>query len=533
MHIAVPFDIETVRQSWNQAARMWGRVVANHDFLSALVASPACSQLTLLVPARADVELLQQTLVGSFGALRDKVAVVPYARLREQLTSSSVDVMHMLDPNLWLAGHIRGQLLSQDFPVTGVTHSLGNQHFLQWALLNDANGITTRDCLVCTTPTAQSVVESAFARLRSGRTDFQAPATTVIPLGIDAGAFAGERAAARARTGIGAHDIVVLSLARFNPEFKMDLRPVLHLAALVRERAGQAVKFVLAGSSGDGGYARFIASLVREQRLEDCVELVLDPDDQHKLGLLRAADVFLSLSDNIQETFGLTVLEAMAAGLPVVASDWNGYRALVEDGVTGLLAPTRGLAPDTQWEAALAMRYDALVHTFTAQATAVDLDAACGHLAQLVADAGLRARMGAAALARARQHDWKVVIAHYVELWERLRTQPAAEVSARSSALHVLEDFADYPTARLRPTDRFAITGSGRALLSGKVAVRFHAETDEFLDLGLMGRILGQCVTGKSVDELNGLLLAEAEAGRTRLAQNLLWLYKYGYLKAH
>ena len=42
-----------------------------------------------------------------------------------------------------------------------------------------------------------------------------------------------------------------------------------------------------------------------------------------------AADIFVSLSDNIQETFGLTPVEAMAAGLPVVASDWDGYRETI------------------------------------------------------------------------------------------------------------------------------------------------------------------------------------------------------------
>ena len=48
-----------------------------------------------------------------------------------------------------------------------------------------------------------------------------------------------------------------------------------------------------------------------------------------------AADVFLSLVDNIQETFRLTPIEAMAAGLPVVVSDWDGYRYTVRDGETG------------------------------------------------------------------------------------------------------------------------------------------------------------------------------------------------------
>ena len=53
-----------------------------------------------------------------------------------------------------------------------------------------------------------------------------------------------------------------------------------------------------------------------------------------------AADLVVSLVDNIQETFGLVIVEAMASGLPVVATDWNGYRDLVVDGETGFLVPT-------------------------------------------------------------------------------------------------------------------------------------------------------------------------------------------------
>lgn len=45
-----------------------------------------------------------------------------------------------------------------------------------------------------------------------------------------------------------------------------------------------------------------------------------------------AADLFTSLSDNIQESFGLTPIEAMAAGLPRVGTDLDGYRDTIIDG---------------------------------------------------------------------------------------------------------------------------------------------------------------------------------------------------------
>lgn len=61
---------------------------------------------------------------------------------------------------------------------------------------------------------------------------------------------------------------------------------------------------------------------------------VLDPE----IGSIwAAADIFCSLSDNVQESFGLAIVEAMAAGLPVVASNWDGYRDTVEHGITGIL----------------------------------------------------------------------------------------------------------------------------------------------------------------------------------------------------
>jgi glycosyltransferase involved in cell wall biosynthesis len=62
-------------------------------------------------------------------------------------------------------------------------------------------------------------------------------------------------------------------------------------------------------------------------------------DDQY-----RAADVFCFPSFYEAEAFPLVLLEALQFSLPVVATEWRGIPAIVEDGVNGLLVPTR--APD-------------------------------------------------------------------------------------------------------------------------------------------------------------------------------------------
>jgi glycosyltransferase involved in cell wall biosynthesis len=54
--------------------------------------------------------------------------------------------------------------------------------------------------------------------------------------------------------------------------------------------------------------------------------------------VLRAADLFL-LTTEPPESFGIVLTEAMACGLPTIASDYPGVRAVVEEGETGLLVP--------------------------------------------------------------------------------------------------------------------------------------------------------------------------------------------------
>ena len=111
------------------------------------------------------------------------------------------------------------------------------------------------------------------------------------------------------------------------------------------ERAGAYAHFVLAGwfpQDGDEALYREAAAL--------CAPGVrvhwVDGNDPDAVGeLWAAADVFLSLVDNVQETFGITPVEAKAAGLPVVASDWDGYRSTIREGVDGFLIPTLGGPP--------------------------------------------------------------------------------------------------------------------------------------------------------------------------------------------
>ncbi len=172
-----------------------------------------------------------------------------------------------------------------------------------------------------------------------------------------------------------------------------------------------------------------------------------------------ACDAFMSLSDNIQETFGLTIIEAMAAGKPVIATNWDGYRQTVRHDDTGYLIPTfmpqLGAAGDAyaQRHAAQAMTYDVYIAA-ASRHVSLDLRALRWAIVDLVQHPRLRGLMGARGRAVAREvFDWPVVMRAYEDLWTRLADVRAAASRAPAPAvaqhLNPFSYFASYPSAAL------------------------------------------------------------------------------------
>ena len=153
------------------------------------------------------------------------------------------------------------------------------------------------------------------------------------------------------------------------------------LEALARVRAH--CRTVLAG---DGPALPAVAAAVQKDGLSERVELLGARADIAEL--LARSDVFVLSSSS--EGFPVSILEAMAAGLPVVATDVGGVAEAVEDGETGLLVPP------------------------------ADSEALARALERLVSDADLRRRLGAAGRARAlRLFDVPRYRTAYVELYCR------------------------------------------------------------------------------------------------------------------
>ncbi|HKR60752.1 MAG TPA: glycosyltransferase family 4 protein [Pyrinomonadaceae bacterium] len=99
--------------------------------------------------------------------------------------------------------------------------------------------------------------------------------------------------------------------------------------------------FIISGteSSATNAYRRRLESLIQQLGLTDCMRLLGRMDDISELYC--ALDVFVSASHS--ESFGLAIVEAMAAGTAVVATETDGAREIIEESSSAVLTPIGGI----------------------------------------------------------------------------------------------------------------------------------------------------------------------------------------------
>lgn len=158
------------------------------------------------------------------------------------------------------------------------------------------------------------------------------------------------------------YDALVIHVSNLRPVKRVDVA----LEVFRRIRTRVRARFLVAG---DGPVRGDVERQAGESGIGDDVTFLGEQDDL--VALLSAADLFLLPS--IQESFGLAALEAMACGVPVVASRVGGLPEIIEEGVTGFTCE-----PD-------------------------DVDGMADRGVQLLTDRGLHARVADAAAALVRE----------------------------------------------------------------------------------------------------------------------------------
>ncbi len=353
---------------------------------------------------------------------------------------------------------LRGLLSPRELPMTFQTYTVAtNAHlreFLDLCLLGD--GMRPYDSIIVSSSSVRSVLRSYFdslAEYTAGRVAYRGR-VDIVPYGLEPELFPErDKAGCRRSLGIPEDAAVLVSLARLNAASKMNYRRVLeYFGAVVREIKGNVV-LVLAGSAGAED-EQIIRDQARRLGLDDRIFLMANFEDRAKSLILGSGDVFISLSDNLQESFGISLLEAMVCSLPVVCTDWDGSKDLVRDGENGFRIPVLWTAPDRD-EFVLGNFAHPYSHDVMNRVTVglqVDEGAFVRRVIELLRDSGLRERMGRAGRESVlNSFTMPVVIRRYEDLWKELGAQAASDKREYRDLGPLLRynysrDFNSYPT---------------------------------------------------------------------------------------
>jgi glycosyltransferase involved in cell wall biosynthesis len=390
------------------------------------------------------------------------------------------------DPALGLWSRWRWSQGPASFSIIGQTHTLASTAALGHLDALGTDPLGPWDALICSSSAGQTVAQQLLeARLEQLASRFgldpdqarlQSPQLPVIPLPIDVQTLQAalpQRALARQQLGLPPQAGVLLWIGRLSLLTKLDPWPQYQML----ERLARQLPFPLVllelGPDDTDQQADHLAQLralcphVQFRQLGGGAPAT----EQQKHQALAAADLALSLVDNIQETFGLAVAEAMAAGLPVVASDWDGYRDSVRHGVDGFLLPTRWASTATALSPGLGWLHQLGVVPYTvfagamAQLVQVDMQAAAAAITLLLQDPLLRRRMGAAAAGRAAERfDRPRVARAYQDLFATLHQARLAAIATAPAVPRVAWRQID-PVALF---DRFAC-GTATPASSGEL----------------------------------------------------------------
>lgn len=388
-------------------------------------------------------------------------------------------VLHLPGPDLAPFAWRRRTHGNAAYSLCGLNHTVASAR----AMSNLGNLLTAPvqpwDALICTSRSSKAAIRyvmdgyAAYLEERLGKRPPIELLMPVIPLGVDCASFAQDAAASADRAqlrqglGIDADDIVLLYVGRLSFHAKSHPLPFYVAAETAARRTGRRVHLIQAGWFANDAIEKEFRDGARTMCPSVNAIFLDGRDDDVRRRIWRAADVFVSLSDNIQETFGLTPIEAMAAGLPVVVSDWNGYRETVGDGIHGFTIPTWMPSGGEGRDIAFAPELDLLGSTddiaydrycgMVSQSTAVDIGACIDALSVLCNDTDKRHVMGDAGRAHAREvFDWPIVIKAYQDIWEELdhrraraskeahHTHPVPDIPLHSDPFAM---FGAYPTS--------------------------------------------------------------------------------------
>jgi glycosyltransferase involved in cell wall biosynthesis len=456
-----------------------------------------------------------------------KVRFFPIEELPIMLENGDIDVLHKEDPKIdSLMQIVRSVKIPNSVAITGVTHSLNYAddylHFLNMLLLKP----NAHETIICTSQSAKKVLSRLFDSLKSSyklNLDIESPNLDVIGLGIEKELL--NKLRINKNISNGSRDINISYIGRINTLVKADLRPFFNIFKKLSEKYHNLRIFIAGGLAQNHQHElQILETEIKQLSLNKVVTLLPNCSEEQKIELLTNSTIFFSPVDNFQETFGLSIVEAMAAGLPVVCSDWGGYKDLVQNDKNGFLIKTQTVSmPTNDSHFTPSMSY---LPFDLSQRIAVNTEELYQKFELLINQPNLIKKMSAKSREMSLEYDWENIIKEYEILWLKLIQLKKNDENEIFKGISQSEIFQDYITENLNLDTVFSMTVSNPREIRMPLIHHFMKNKINHMILEKIIRSIfkNHKRSGKELlDELNLKTLD--------LTLHLSYLMKYGLIK--
>lgn len=348
----------------------------------------------IIAPSSIDTDGLSDHIIKVSGAImpvsfsgstaRITYAPAVYRRVKQILNQENFDIVHIHEPAVPMLSLV---VLRHSHAINvGTFHAYREKNmWYEVAKQLFQRAFNRLDGRICVSEAVREYITRYFPG------DY-----TIIPNGIDCARFSDPHIAPIEKFNDGRPNILYVGRMDKRKGFRYLMRAFPHIKQAIPD-----ARLIVVGAFGDKEKAPFIR-YARALKLRSVHFIGYVPREDLPR-YYRTATIFCAPNTGF-ESFGIVLLEAMAAGVPIVASDIAGYRSVIENGVEGLLVPP-------QDEQAIARAVIALLH-----------------------EPERRAQMSAAGRRKAAQHDWDLIAQRVLAYYEQLIAARAASHPVQNSA---------------------------------------------------------------------------------------------------
>ncbi len=531
--------------------QIMGRHVAGESFLKAALRHVTDSNLWIQVENKKHISIFE-SFARSCGR-HEAIHSINRTTLGELRKPGCV---YFPGPGIGEWAQHRSKFGDASWSICGITHTTASTRAMDAIAQLLTTPVQPWDALICTSRAVKDNVsrilntEAEYLKRRLGASCIRLPELPIIPLGIHTEDFTRSKSSilkARQQLNIQQEDIVVLFVGRLS--FHGKAHPLVMYQALERASGATGRKVILVECGWHANES--IQSAFADASDAACPSvrrILLDGRDPDQLAMSWAcADIFCSLSDNIQETFGITPIEAMAAGLPVVVTDWDGYRDTVRDGVDGFRVPT--YMPPPGFGEELASRHALGIDNYdmycahASSLVAVDLEYTTQAFIRLISSNELRQSMGAQGRQRALSvYDWKAIIPKYQSLWSALKSRRDVESKSvhqpysLSSRLDPFYGFASYPTKKISLKSLLRLSDSESNIAIRRFRQLIKLDMVDYVSNRMASQhqlesMIMKLGTGSATAENLILDSSDNDAEKQKLFLSIVWMIKLGLIE--